>query len=269
MKNKSHILLLVFSTITYILMVVTNSLANILPINQKGTGEISDSYPNLFAPAGVTFAIWGLIYLLLFLYSIYQFFWYYKANPAQRTQLYRINLLFSISSLANIAWIFAWHYEIIWLSLILMFLLLVCLIKINLILKEPDFFTLKSLPIRLPFTVYFGWITIATIANITVFLVAIKWNRFSLSEVFWTNLIVIIGAIIGCICILSYKSIAYGLVILWAYFGIIVKHTSPEQFNGRYPSVIVSVTLSMVLVTIVLLFLFISRLLKRRNSSNN
>ncbi|MBH1940258.1 tryptophan-rich sensory protein [Mobilitalea sibirica] len=247
-KKINNILIPIVVLITYIIMVITNSLANALPINGKGTGEISDSYQNLFAPAGITFAIWGLIYLLLLMYSINQLINYKRESDIKQQIFNAVGVLFSVSSVANTIWIFAWHYNVIWLSVILMLVILICLIKINIILKDKDFSVIEKFTVKLPFTVYFGWITIATIANVTTFLVSVNWNRLSLSEVFWTNLIIIIGAVIGFICVLFYKSLAYGCVFIWAYMGIALKHLSPETFDGRYPSVIITVFIAILLI---------------------
>lgn len=254
-KSKNNIAIPIVVFLSYIIMVITNSLANILPINGKGTGEISDSYQNLFAPAGITFAIWGVIYFLLIVYTIYQLRRYSRENDTKKQIFSKVGVLFSISSVANTVWIFAWHYDVIWLSLILMLIILICLIKINLILKNNNFTILEKFTVKLPFTVYFGWITVATIANITTFLVSINWNRFSLSEVFWTDLIVGVGAIIGFIGVLYYKSFAYGIVLIWAYVGIALKHLSPDQFDGKYPSVIITVIISILLLVLSLIIL--------------
>jgi hypothetical protein len=251
--------------ITYLMMVTVNALANILPINGKGTGEVSDAYANLFAPAGITFAIWGLIYLLLLGYTIYQLRNYKNILPQKKELFGKIGLLFSISSIGNTLWIFAWHYDFIGLSLILMICILFCLIKINLLLREQGLALKEHILIRLPFTVYFGWITVATIANVTTFLVAIDWNGFGISEVMWTVIIIMIGGIIGTIGILYYRSIAYGCVIIWAYVGIGIKHLAPNGFNGQYISVIITV-ITAIVVLIVAEVLLVTLRLKERKS---
>lgn len=260
MKEKTNSFLIpIVVCLTYFIMVIVNTLANTLPINGKGTGEVSDSYPNLFAPAGFTFAIWGLIYILLLVYSVYQLIHYKRATDSKKQLFNEVGILFSISSLANALWIFAWHYNYIGLSVLLMLGILVCLIKINLILKDADLSKTENFTIKLPFTVYFGWITIATIANITTFLVSIHWNRFSLSEVFWTDLIIIIGTVLGTICVLFFKSIAYGFVLIWAFIGIAAKHLSPNQFDGKYPSVIVTICLAILMIIAAQILLFRAR----------
>src|SRR5665647_1374498 len=129
-KVKSSTKLLVI--ITFIIMVTINGLANVLPINGMDTGKISDSYPNLFAPAGITFAIWGVIYLLLAIYTIYQTgVFRFKDNEASGELLNKVGIIFSLSSIANAAWIFSWHYQVIPLSMGLMIAILISLILIN------------------------------------------------------------------------------------------------------------------------------------------
>lgn len=233
--------------LTYLIMVAVNALASILPINGLDTGQISDSFPNLFAPAGLTFSIWGLIYLLLAAYTLYQLGLFQIDQGAAKSELFaKIGVLFALSSLANAAWILAWHYLNIALSLLLMLVILALLAKINLIIGLEELTPRERFFIRLPFNVYFGWITVATIANVTALLVFSGWNQFGFSDVVWMLLIVPVGAIIGLLTMFSFKSIAYGLVIIWAYLGIVVKHTSAAGFAGQYPAVIIATVISIV-----------------------
>lgn len=247
MKKKNlHLSIIVF--VTYLFMIVMNSLANILPINGNTTGEVSDVYANLFTPIGLTFSIWGLIYLLLFAYSLDQLMNAQQRYEKQENR--KIAWLFILSSLINSLWIVAWHYEQMGLSLILMLVLLISLIFINLELKTIKMKTRESFFQKLPFAIYFGWITVATIANVTVFLVSLEWNRFGLSEVFWADVIIVIGALIGFATMLYFRSYSYGLVIIWAYSGIVMKHISSDYYDGQYPSVVVAAVLSISLIVI-------------------
>ncbi len=233
-----NVLLKLFAGIAYIAMVVVNVLANALPINGRPTGQISDSYANLFAPAGLTFSIWGVIYLLLAGYVVYQF-----VNKDQKIEklIQTINPLFIATSLANILWIFAWHYDFIGISVLIMSALLILLIKIANIVNIKQFTSIEKLCIKAPFSVYLGWITVATIANITVFLVSVGWNGFGIADFIWTSIILLVGALIGILRMTKDKNIAYGLVLIWAYLGILLKHTSASGFNGQYPSIIATV----------------------------
>ncbi len=235
-------------------MIGANVLANALPINGTTTGDISDAYPNLFAPAGVTFAIWGLIYLLLGIYTFYQM-GQDSQDSVHKGAMKRINLLFSISSLANAAWIIAWHYRIIPVSLLLIVTILICLILINRITGTMEFSGQEKLFIRLPFSIYFGWITVATIANVTTLLVSIGWEGYGLSEMVWATLVIAAGCLIGLATIIRNKDIAYGLTILWAYGGILLKHVSSGGFDGQYLVIINTTVGSMVVLLIALAYL--------------
>lgn len=229
--------------LTYAAMIAVNVLANALPINGRTTGSISDGYENLFAPAGLTFAIWGLIYLLLGGHVLYQLGLFHSphgegGDEARRVALLeRVGVLFSLSSLANVAWILSWHYDLIGVSTLLLATMLVLLILITRTILAADLSPRDRAFIRLPFSVYFGWITVATIANLTVWLVSIGWNRFGIPEPSWAVAIIAVGALIGTTVILRDRDIAYGLVLVWAYLGIWIKHTSDSGFNGAYPAV--------------------------------
>lgn len=247
-----------FVTFTFLLMVTVNALANILPINGQTTGQISDTYPNLFAPAGLTFAIWGLIYLLLAGYTLYQLGLFRdSSSKIEGMLLNRIGLFFSISSLANAAWIFAWHYHLITLSMLLMLVILMCLIIITEVIKNAELSPRDRIFARLPFSVYFGWITVATIANATVLLVSLGWNRFGLPEAVWAVVMILAGFIIGTATMLKNKDIAYGLVIIWAYLGILIKHISAGEFAGKYPSVIAAVLICIILLIVAEIYMLV------------
>jgi len=243
----------------YVAMVVVNYLANSLPINNRSTGDISNAYPNLFAPAGLTFSIWGLIYLLLGGYVIYQF-----GKKDQKTEelLKKINPLFIATSIANISWIFAWHYDFIGVSVIIMAAMLFFLIKIADILRKEPLKSWEKLFIWAPFSIYFGWITVAAIANITVFLVSIGWNGFGIADFIWTSIILLIGSLIGALRMWKDKNIAYGLVLVWAYLGILLKHLSTDGFNGQYPSVITTL-----IVCLVSFVFFVGRIFYKKTNN--
>jgi hypothetical protein len=250
----------IITLLTFLTMVIVNALANALPINGISTGQISDSYPNLFAPAGLTFAIWGLIYLLLAGYTLYQFGLFREnARPDRKDLLCRTGMLFSLSSIANTTWVFAWHYQVIPLSLLLIVVILVCLIRINKMLKKESLTGREYLFIRLPFSVYFGWITVATIANVTIFLVSIGWKGFGLTDATWTVLVLTAGLLIALATMLKNSDIAYGLVVIWAYAGIMLKHVSADGFDAQYPVIITTTMVCIVLLIIAEIYLFSKR----------
>lgn len=242
----------VLTVITFFIMIAVNVLANTLPINGVTTGEVSNKYKNLFAPASITFAIWSVIYILLTGYTLYQLGFFQKNQIRNKEALFqKVGIYFSISSIANALWILCWHYDAIPSSMILMFVILICLITIVLEIKKDDLSPKDKLFIKLPFSVYFGWITIATIANATTLLVSLGWDGFGISEEVWTAIIIVIGLAIAVTTILKNKDIAYGLTIIWAYIGILIKHISPSGFAGKYPAIIITTIVSIVMLLIV------------------
>lgn len=249
MKKKNSVIR-VFVLVSYLAMVFVNFLANFLPINEITTGEVSEMYPNLFAPAGVTFSIWGLIYILLGIYAIYQIGTFQKKKDEL---LDEIGFYFIVSSIANILWVFSWHYEFIAISLFFIVVILVCLLRVADILRRQRFSGKDYFFIVIPWSIYFGWITVATIANVIVFLVSVGWWGVGITEEIWTILALLTGATIGILRIYKDKSVAYGLVFIWAYSGILIKHLSLSGFKGQYQSVIA--------ITIFCIFLFLVSLL--------
>lgn len=226
---------------TFIAMIAVNILANLLPINGITTGAVSDSYPNLFAPAGFAFSIWGVIYALLAAHVLFQLgLLRGKDADVNEASLSRTGVLLSISSVINSAWVFSWHYELIPLSMTLITCLLVCLILISSSLHSERMTMRERLFHRLPFSIYFGWITVATISNATTMLVSVGWDAFGMPESTWAVIMLVVGALIGTATALRFNDVAYGLVLIWAYFGILIKHTSSAEFAGRYTDVIMA-----------------------------
>lgn len=244
-------------TIAYAAMVTVNYLANALPIGGVTTGEASDAYANLFTPAGITFSIWGLIYLLLLGHTLYQFgLWQKDVDPKREERLAVVGRYFFATSIANIAWIFAWHYGVIWLSVVIMLSLLFFLIKIADMVNKERHTMADTLFIRLPFSVYFGWITVATIANITVFMVRLNWDGFGIADAVWTIIILMTGAGIAIVRMVKDRNIIYGSVLVWAYSGILLKHVSGNGFGGQYPGIISTVIACIVLFIVTIVFLW-------------
>ncbi len=208
----------IFNVLMFAFMIAMNYLANALPLNGKTTGELSDAYPNLFVPAGITFSIWGLIYLLLAIYCIVQFMQTNKKTASN------IALLFALSSMLNGFWILAWHYQKLFLSVIIMIVLLIALIEINRRIK-----TQKPALIKAAFGIYLGWICIATIANVTALLVDLQWNGFGLSDQFWTIALIITGFLITARTVFSVNNPYIAIVVSWAFLGIAIKQQNDYQ----------------------------------------
>lgn len=201
-----------------ILMVSVNALANILPINGLLTGDISDRFDILFVPAGYVFSIWGLIYLGLIIFTIFQLL----PSKKENLLLNKITIAYWISSLANTAWIFFWHYEIFSLTLPMMIIILFSLIYIfnKLSNKELSLSNTEKWFVKVPFSIYLGWISVATIANVTQVLHFFEWSGLGINDNIWAIIMLIVGTILGTIMLLLENNIYFVLVVVWAFIGI-------------------------------------------------
>ncbi len=246
-RSRSLIILSILNLLGFLGTVVVNALASILPINNITTGALSDLYPNLFVPEGLTFAIWGLIYVLLGIFVIYPLIPSVRRDAQKVEFVQRIGPLFFISCLANIGWIFAWHYQILPLSLVFMLILLGCLLAIYLRLKvgKSEATKAERYFVHLPFSVYLGWITIATIANVTALLVNKGWGLDQ--QQFWAVAVIIVGIAIALSVLFTRKDIFYCLVVDWALLGILLKRLSVTTVTAQ--SVVVVTIVGLVLIT--------------------
>ena len=240
------------NVLAVIATIIVNGLANALPLNNLTTGDISDRFDVYFVPAGYVFSIWGLIYIALIAFAIYQ------ALPAQREnpRLKRIGYLFAASCLANIAWLFLWHYEQFPLTIVAMLSLLGLLIAIYLRIgsgqeREEEVSTAERWLVHIPFSIYLGWITVATVANVTSLLDYLQWGGWGISEEIWLIIMLVIAGGIASAVTLIKHNVAYMLVILWAFVGIAVKHANVPVVAAA--TWIVTVLLGLVLIGAIIL----------------
>ena len=214
---------ILFNWVLFIVVIAVNALANILPINGYNTGQVSDFYPNYFVPAGFTFSIWGIIYLSFLVYSIT--YTYYQLNqdkfPVINQYLDKVSPWYWATCILNASWILAWHYLQVLLSVLIMLLFLFALIQIfkstQKIAKEMNLITRLSLVT--PFSIYIGWISVATIANVTALLVKYQWTG-GIHPIYWSVIMIFVAVIAGVYFIQQFKTISYPLVIAWAIWGI-------------------------------------------------
>lgn len=209
-------ILAIISALTLTLMLVINYLANSLPIGGNTTGDISQAYQTLFTPSGFTFSIWGLIYLLLIIFVGLLFT---KESPLSSNRTI-ILILFSVINLLNIAWLFSWHHDRILLSTIVMLLLLVTLLTTLSLIPRSDTFAFAT------FSIYAGWISVATVANIAILIVKHDISFFMNYDMLWFILIIGVTLIIGGYMLIKEKNAYYASVFFWAYIGIISKFIS-------------------------------------------
>ncbi len=201
--------------------IAMNGLANALPLNGQLTGEISDRFRVFFVPAGYVFSIWGLIYVGLLAFAIFQ------ALPAQRQNaaLRRIGYLPSLSGVANVAWLFFWHYNAFGWTLVAMLLLLASLLAIYLRLgigRAPAASPGERWAVRVPFSIYLGWITVATLANVTDVLYLTAWNGWGIGPETWAVILLAIATLVALAMAVTRRDAAYILVLTWAFAGIAV-----------------------------------------------
>lgn len=224
--------------VAFVAMVVINALANIIPFGGNTTGQVSGSTPTLFTPAAYTFSIWGVIYIFMGIFVAYQFIIPVESD-AYESVAKSVGLLFLLSCLLNIAWIFLWHNKMFGTSVLCILLLLMTLCIINTRFNiDPSFGIGHRLSVY-GFNIYIGWICAATIANISVFLADLNWNRFGLSDQFWMIVVLIVGAFLGIAFTLSQHRFMASLAIVWAYLGILVKHASASGYDGSYPAIMI------------------------------
>jgi hypothetical protein len=201
-----------------LLTITVNGLANALPLNGQGTGEISDRFDIYFVPAGYVFSIWGLIYLGLVTFTIYQ------ALPAQKDNplLKRIYPAYWVGNLANAVWIFLWHYEIFSLTLVAMLTILVSLLYIyNQISKaKPELVNVQKWFVKLPVSIYLGWISVATIANVSQVLFFFDWGGWGITPAVWAVILLAVATVLGLLMQWRENNISYVLVLVWAFIGI-------------------------------------------------
>jgi hypothetical protein len=242
MKDTVRQVLVVLSVLATL---AVNALAEALPFNGLSTAQISDRFHVFFVPAGYVFSIWGLIYISLIAYAVFQALPSQRENPALRRTGYPV----VVSGLANMAWLFLWHYLQFPLTLLVMLALLAVLIVIYLELGigRTKVSAAEAWAVRVPFSIYLGWITVATIANVTDVLYYWNWNGFGISARNWTLVLFAAVLVIAGLMSLTRRDVAYNLVIVWALAGIAVKQSAAK-------SIVVSSLVTALLVLAVLVY---------------
>jgi benzodiazapine receptor len=227
-----------------IITIIVNVLSNALPFNGLSAPEIADSFDVYFVPAGYVFSIWGLIYLGLIAYAGYQLLPAQRENPRLR----QTGWLFVLSCAANSIWLFVWHFAYFALSVFFMLILLISLI----IIYQRLGISRQTVPsgerwlVHLPFSIYLGWITVATIANITAFLDVANWNGFGIAPEIWNYIMLIVAVVVGGIMAYARQDIPYLLVLIWAFIGIGVEQSyAPQVANSAY---LASVTVAIIVI---------------------
>ena len=208
---------------------IVNILSNALPLNGLNTGDISDRFSVYFVPAGYVFSIWGVIYIGWIAFVIFQFRRAQKEAPRMR----RLGYWFALSCVFNAAWLFCWHYELFGLSVLVMLALLSTLIisYLRLNVGREKVTSGERWSVDIPFGLYLGWVSVATIANITSFLNYIQWDGFGIAPEVWTVIMLAVASLLGLIMARARTDIAFLLVFVWAFSGIAIKHVATAQVS--------------------------------------
>jgi hypothetical protein len=210
--------------VSVIIALTVNILASVLPLSGQNTGEISDRFQVFFVPAGYVFAIWGVIYIGWIAFAIFQF----RATQKESPRLRKLGSLFALSGLFNAAWLFTWHYNYFGLGVIVMLSLLGLLIasylKLNVNLSSVS--RAEWWSVDLPFSVYLGWISVATIANVTDWLYLVGWDGFGIAAPVWAVIMLVVASVVGLLMALTRRDVAYLMVFVWSFVGIAVKQVA-------------------------------------------
>lgn len=252
--------LAILNFVIYVIAFVVSQMSQFKLIGDTDMGEVSARYENVFTPAGITFSIWGVIYLGLFAFTIYHLIQAYKKDiHAEANQvLQRIGYYFVANNLATTAWVFAWLYEYVALSLVLMIIQLYTLTRIQITLKiyDPYKSVTSKLFTQIPLSLYFAWICIATIANASSFFVYIGFDGAGISDSSWAILLIVIATLLSVFIICFKHNPYFGLVVLWALYGIYLKRVEINEI--LYQDVIKTVWLCFAFISILVVFKIIS-----------
>lgn len=222
----------------FLFMMAMNILANTLPLFGRNTGEISAMYPNLFVPAGFTFAIWGIIYILLLIFTLAQLRGITGRRQSSPEYLSTMGPWYFISGLANGVWILVWHALQPILSLLVMLVLLYALVQCWKALQASG---VSKYSVRLPISVYLGWISVATIANATAVLVHYNWGAWGLAPELWAMILIVVSILAGMWFLVKWADVPYAIVIIWALYGIWSRTESSQ--TGIYYLIIAGMVL--------------------------
>lgn len=227
------------NSLSVLIALTVNILASALPLNGQNTGEISDRFQVYFVPAGYVFAIWGIIYIGWIAFAIYQFLPAQKENP----RLQNLGFLFALSGIFNAAWLVCWHYNQFGLSVLVMLALLATLIAgyLKLDVGRRALGAGERWCVDVPFSVYLGWITVATVANITDWLFSISWSGWGLTAQTWAAAMIAVASLLGVLMALTRRDSGYLFVLVWSFIGIAVKQAEfPLVANSAWAAAVLA-----------------------------
>ncbi len=206
--------------IVTIITLTINSLATTLPLNNKTTAELSDSFLVRFVPAGYVFSVWGIIYTGLIAYTVWQALPKNRENARMRS----IGWWFVLGSVANTLWLVFWHYQHVAITLPIMLVLLGTLIYTVIVFKKiPASRLAERICVDVPFSIYLGWISVATVVNATVVLFDNGLKPADDVAILTAVGLVVVAVLLAVSQRVLRRDTAYGMVIAWALYGVGVK----------------------------------------------
>jgi hypothetical protein len=250
-KNKlKDTLRQITNLVTVIIALTVNILASALPLNGQNTGEISDRFQVYFVPAGYVFSIWGIIYIGWIAFTIYQF----RPSQKESPRLRRLGYLFALSNIANATWLFTWHYNFFGVGVLVMLTLLSLLIAsyLRLDVNSASVSRAERWSVDIPFSIYLGWITVATVANVTDWLYLVNWDGFGIPAATWAVIMLAVASLIGLAMAITRRDAAYLFVLVWSFIGIAVKQTSA-------PSVVTSAWIAAAFMSVLAVYSLMRR----------
>lgn len=240
-------------------------------ITGQNVGEVSELYNSLFTPADLTFGVWGLIYTALLIFCIYHFIMSSRHSDIHHANVYtqRIGPWFILNNLGAIAWLFLWTNEMMALSVVFILFQLITIIIIHLRTGIHDPHSPADLKVftQFPLSIYFGWLTFATVANTSIFLLAAGWTGFGLhySPLEWTRIIIGLTVFLTLVVIFSRRNVFFGLVIVWGLWGIILKRKPINR--DLYADLILTAWIGMGIIALACIIQFILNITSKEESS--
>lgn len=237
---------------------VVNWLATVGKINGLTTAAVSDAHPSLFTPAGYTFSIWGIIYLLLLIYVLFALF---TKNLGKNGRLSKTAVWFAVTCVLNVGWLIAWHYGLIALSTAAIGLLLYALVNILILVSRAERSFGYLISLEFPFGLYAGWITVATVANIAVLLSHVGWDGFGIPWFLWLIAVLLTSTLIAVAATHKTLNLAYPAAVIWGFTGILVRYLPDFKIDLQSETmwIVIALVLCLAILTIRWIDAFIRR----------
>ena len=245
--TKSSLSIAILALFAILSTLTINALSNFFPLKGANIGEISNTVFQgvQITPANYAFAIWGLIYIGLIAYGIYQL------RPAQRQDptIRRVSILLIIACVAQITWVYLFTMRLFWLSVVAMLAILLALISAYLQLGVGKVQVLRDRQwlAHIPLSIYLGWISVVTVVNVASALYISNWDGWGISNTNWTAIMLVVATAIASIVTIQRADIAFSCVFIWAFIAIAIRHLNN-------PIILITAVLGAIVLGVLLVF---------------